>query len=109
MKCGELCQLYAPMFFVPGYVNGVMINPASIRAYGFMHHVSKAVLTSVALTVISGAALIFTAKQSTANRAFKAGFAGFGTLAAVIVLCAAAKLYYNIRTERQRPTTETND
>jgi membrane protein involved in colicin uptake len=91
---------------MPGFANGLMINPESQRAYGFMDKTNKAFLTSVALSIISGVALLCTAAKTTANRVFKAGFAGFGTLAVLIALFAVVKLYQNIQAERQRLTQQ---
>jgi hypothetical protein len=54
---------------------------------------NRLIFVSVLLSTVLGLALLRTAPQTTANRIFKVGFAGFGTLAALITLYGLVKIY----------------
>jgi hypothetical protein len=97
----RISRNYLAALVIPGNASGhFIVAEGSEQAFlKLMVNLNKAFIASVVLSTISGVALLRTVAQTTANHVFKAGFAGFGTLAALIALFGVVKLYQLINNE----------
>jgi hypothetical protein len=102
MSCTHLVQnsvSYLNFLVIPGHAAQLVrrVNDRDKPFTKLMVSLNKIFVASVALSTISGVVLLRTVAQTTANRVFKAGFAGFGTIAALVALFGAVKLAQALR------------